>query len=127
MSEERELIKKRGSFKGRLTIFANYLDASTDKQLTGCDVKELQLRMGKLEGLYEQYDEVQVRLECLVDDVKSQLSERTEFESLYYKVLARAQALLSKYNSDNESTCSDKVTRISQRKPVKLPTIQLGT
>lgn len=125
MSEERELVKKRGSFKGRLTAFHNFLDASSNKQLTSCEIKELQLRMGKIEALYEQYDEVQLRLECLVDDVKAQFSERAEFESLYYKTLSRSHELISKYKNDNESVNSDKCSRISQRKPVKLPTIQL--
>ncbi|KAH9637863.1 hypothetical protein HF086_012136, partial [Spodoptera exigua] len=70
MSEERDLIKKRGSFKGRLTAFVTFLDSLKDKVLSSCDVSELQLRMGKMESLYEQYDEVQLRLECIADDIK---------------------------------------------------------
>ncbi|KAH9643118.1 hypothetical protein HF086_010570, partial [Spodoptera exigua] len=70
MSEERDLIKKRGSFKGRLTAFVTFLDSLKDKLLSSCDVSELQLRMGKMESLYEQYDEVQLRLECIADDLK---------------------------------------------------------
>ncbi|KAH9640754.1 hypothetical protein HF086_007325 [Spodoptera exigua] len=70
MSEERDLIKKRGSFKGRLTAFVTFLDSLKDKVLSSCDVSELQLRMGKMESLYEQYDEVQLRLECISDDIK---------------------------------------------------------
>ncbi|KAH9640414.1 hypothetical protein HF086_018080 [Spodoptera exigua] len=109
MSEERELVKKRGSFKGRLTAFISYLDVSCDKQLTSCEVKELQLRMGRIESLYEQYDEVQLRLECMVEDVKAQFSERAEFESQYYKALSRSQELLSKYtNDDKESFLRDR-------------------
>ena len=125
MSEERELVKKRGSFKGRLTIFISYLDAMIDKTLSSCDVTELQLRLGKLESLYEQYDEVQLRLECMVDDAKAQLSERCEFETLYFKALSRAQQLLSKSNKENDSVC-DKSTRGSGYKHnIKLPIIQL--
>ncbi|KAF9412441.1 hypothetical protein HW555_009044 [Spodoptera exigua] len=95
MSEERDLIKKRGSFKGRLTAFVTFLDSLKDKVLSSCDVSELQLRMGKMESLYEQYDEVQLRLECIADDIKVHNSERTEFESLYYKALSRAQTTLN--------------------------------
>ncbi|KAF9424739.1 hypothetical protein HW555_000040 [Spodoptera exigua] len=95
MSEERDLIKKRGSFKGRLTAFVTFLDSLKDKVLSSCDVSELQLRMGKMESLYEQYDEVQLRLECIADDIKVHNSERTEFESLYYKALSRAQTILN--------------------------------
>ncbi|CAH2085735.1 unnamed protein product [Euphydryas editha] len=57
MSEERELMKKRGSFKGRLTTFINYLDALNIKTLNESDATEIQLRLGKIESLYEQYDE----------------------------------------------------------------------
>lgn len=124
MSDERELVKKRGSFKGRLTVFVNYLDTLTDIKLSSCDVTELRLRMSKLESLYEQYDGVQLQLECISDNIKTQLSERSEFESVYYKALSRSQELLNKYSKDNESTC-DKSTRGSIHKPIKLPTIQL--
>ncbi|KAH9635165.1 hypothetical protein HF086_009505 [Spodoptera exigua] len=103
MSEERDLIKKRGSFKGRLTAFVTFLDSLKDKVLSSCDVSELQLRMGKMESLYEQYDEVQLRLECIADDLKVQNSERTEFESLYYKALSRAQTILNDSNKDDKS------------------------
>ncbi|KAH9640964.1 hypothetical protein HF086_015060, partial [Spodoptera exigua] len=125
MSEERDLIKKRGSFKGRLTAFVNFLDSLKDKTFTRCDVSELQLRMGKIESLYEQYDEVQLRLECIADDIKLQVSERSDFESLYYKSLSRAQNILTDFNKDNESMGSCKSTPGSMHKPVKLPTIQL--
>ncbi|KAJ0172949.1 hypothetical protein K1T71_011125 [Dendrolimus kikuchii] len=122
MSEEKELIKKRGSFKGRLTVFSNYLDGLLDTSLEGDDVSELQLRLRRMESMYEPYDEVQMRLECIVDDVQSQMSERSEFESLYYKTLSRAKNMLSNYNKEIQSQHSD---RASIHKPVKLPTIQL--
>ncbi|XP_050554065.1 uncharacterized protein LOC118278462 [Spodoptera frugiperda] len=125
MSEERELVKKRGSFKGRLTAFVTFLDSLKDRTLTNCDMAELQLRIGKMESLYEQYDEVQLRLECLVEDIKLQFSERSDFESLYYKSLSRAQNIISDYNKDNESMESCKGSHTNVHKPVKLPTIQL--
>ncbi|CAH2096233.1 unnamed protein product [Euphydryas editha] len=125
MSEERELMKKRGSFKGRLTTFINYLDALNIKTLNDSDATEIQLRLGKMESLYEQYDEVQTRLECITEDVHAQFSERSEFESKYYKYLAQAQSLLTKFNKDNNSISSNKSTRASNNKLVKLPTIRL--
>lgn len=122
MSEEKELIKKRGSFKGRLTVFSNYLDGLLDTSLEGDEVSELRLRLRRMESMYEPYDEVQMRLECIVDDVQSQMSERSEFESLYYKTLSRAKTMLNNYNKETQSQHSD---RASIHKPVKLPTIQL--
>lgn len=60
MPEERESIKKRASFKGRLTAFINYLDTLDSKSLTSSNIMELQLLIDKMESLYQQYDEVQL-------------------------------------------------------------------
>ncbi|CAG9135443.1 unnamed protein product [Plutella xylostella] len=124
MTTEEKLVKKRSSYKGRLTMFISYLD--TVESLKNSDIAELQLRIGKVESLYAQYDEVQLQLECAADDMQSQLNERSMFESQYYKALARAQNLLTKYNkSNNGDACSENVTRASNHRLVKLPTIQL--
>ncbi|CAG9125559.1 unnamed protein product [Plutella xylostella] len=124
MTTEEKLVKKRSSYKGRLTMFISYLD--TVESLKNSDIAELQLRIGKVESLYAQYDEVQLQLECAADDMQSQLNERSMFESQYYKALARAQNLLTKYNkSNNDDACSENVTRASNHRLVKLPTIQL--
>ncbi|KAL4715361.1 hypothetical protein ACJJTC_015132 [Scirpophaga incertulas] len=109
----KELIKKRGSYKGRLTNFITYCTELGKKDLTTIDAKELQLRLGKLEALYEHYDEVQLQLECLVSDVESQYVSRSEFESQYYQALANAQVMLSKFNKNSEeSDGSEKSTRV---------------
>lgn len=127
MTTERELIKKRGSIKGRLTYFVNYLNTLDEESLSKSDARELLLRIGKIESLYEQYDEVQTQLECLVENVDEQFKERSDFESQYFKAIARAQGL---QNSGSRSPSmvsinSDKGTRASNRQLVKLPTIQL--
>ncbi|KAH9645477.1 hypothetical protein HF086_003494, partial [Spodoptera exigua] len=119
--EEKELIKKRASYKGRLTVFSNYLEDLNDT-LTQTQINELQLRLGKIELLYSQYDEIQLRLECIAEDINSQISERNDFESIYYKLVARAQSLIAK---QDDIISEDKLSRISNNRLVKLPTIQL--
>ncbi|XP_049868956.1 uncharacterized protein LOC126368838 [Pectinophora gossypiella] len=116
--EERDLIRKRASIKGRLTAFTNFLTPLNVSSLTPEAASELQLRTGKIESLYQQYDEVQSQLECIVDDVDGQIAERNEYESRYYKTLSKAQQLLTSF-------CSDKATQPGTHKQVKLPTIQL--
>ncbi|XP_059054462.1 uncharacterized protein LOC131848562 [Achroia grisella] len=126
MAEEKELIKKRGSFKGRLTAFINYLHTLTDEPLSLSDARELQLRMGKIESLYEQYDQVQLRLECIVDNNEEQFKERSEFESQYFKAIAKAQGLQNVNVETMSNMGSDGGTRASNNhKLVRLPTIQL--
>ncbi|XP_069365273.1 glutathione synthetase-like isoform X2 [Maniola hyperantus] len=44
MAEEKELIKRRASYKGRLTAFANYLNSLNDSLSQG-QLNELQLRL----------------------------------------------------------------------------------
>ncbi|XP_045773835.1 uncharacterized protein LOC123873159 [Maniola jurtina] len=127
MSEktEKELIKTRASFKGRLTAFCNHLKSIGDS-LNPVQVTELQLRLGKLDNLYQQFDEVQLRIECLVDDIDTVLPERIEFESTYFKVLARAQDLIAQNTETaNEGLCSEKGSSKRGSQLVKLPTIAL--
>ncbi|XP_049884023.1 uncharacterized protein LOC126379357 [Pectinophora gossypiella] len=124
----KELIKRRGSYKGRLTIFINYLNELSAETLTATGAKELQLRLNKQESLYDSYDSIQLQLECLTEDVEAQYSARNEFESQYYKALACAQDLLCKFNKncDDSSESDGKSTRASTRPQlVRLPTIQL--
>ncbi|KAL4718208.1 hypothetical protein ACJJTC_013526, partial [Scirpophaga incertulas] len=104
--EIKELTRKRGSFKGRLTIFSTYL-SSLDKTLGQSEVCELQLRTNKMELLYSQYDEIQLKLECLADDIDVQLSERDDFERCYYKCISMAQNILS-HNIQNTNDGSEK-------------------
>lgn len=127
MTEEKELIKKRASFKGRLTSFSNYLDCLHDQSMDVSDFKELELRLGKMEILYGQYDEIQLALECVSEDVNIRLSERSEFESLYYKAIIRAKGLLSDMSKNHDSSLHSDNAQLqnTMHRPVKLPTIQL--
>ncbi|KAH9641532.1 hypothetical protein HF086_011424 [Spodoptera exigua] len=97
MSEERDLVKKRGSFKGRFTAFVTFLDSLKDKVLSSCDVSELQLRVGKMESLYEQYDEVQLRLECIADDLKN--TEQLYSEARTYREWEEFKGKIDKESS----------------------------
>ncbi|XP_049878912.1 uncharacterized protein LOC126375875 [Pectinophora gossypiella] len=125
----KDLVKKRGSFKGRLTGFINFCTELSKKELTSSDARELQLRLSKLQSLYDQYDEVQLQIECLVLEPEPQYTARTEFDSQYYRALADAEEMLSTFNKANEPPApagSDKSTHTSNRNQlVKLPTIQL--
>ncbi|KAL4706460.1 hypothetical protein ACJJTC_003032 [Scirpophaga incertulas] len=96
ITDEKDLIRKRGSIKGRVTAFANYLSTLKESTLSSLEARELQLRIGKIESLYNLYDEVQLKIEC-IGDGDLQESERTEFENNFYHVLANAQSILDRY------------------------------
>lgn len=123
MTEEKELIKKRGSIKGRLTAFGTYLLALDVSTMNSSEARELQLRIGKIESLYDQYDEVQLKLECHCENIELQINERNDFEKQYYKLLSDAQETLETYKKSQEGENISNAR--SNQRLVKLPTIQL--
>ncbi|KAH9643007.1 hypothetical protein HF086_013568 [Spodoptera exigua] len=102
MPEDKELIRKRASFKGKVTVFVNYLNTLEPDSLSPTEVSELQFRFIKLEALYAQYDEVQLLLECTTDNLDSQLVERTLFQidNLQKESAVNLKALLDTINKN---------------------------
>lgn len=128
MADEKELIRKRGSFKSQLTTFATYLDTLKESSLTAAEANQLQLRMGKVETLYEQYDDVQIQLECRSENYNTHMADRVEFDSKYFTALARAKELYDDFNKKREDfeSCSNRGSRTSNNHNlVKLPAITL--
>lgn len=127
MTEQKELIKKRSSIKGRLTVFASHLKTIDESTITATEVRELQLRIGKIEALYHLYDEVQLKIECSSDNMDIQMAERTEFETQYYKTCAHAHEILNTYQRLHEKieNASNASHSRANHRLVKLPTIQL--
>lgn len=128
-AKEKELISKRGSYKGRLTIFERYLDDLDVSSLTSVEVNELRLRIGKIEALYEQFDEVQLIIECSSGNAGTLMTERADFESRYFKLLAKAQDILAtndkKLDSNFNSAASEQLSRKGNNNIVRLPTIEI--
>ncbi|GBP47091.1 hypothetical protein EVAR_96046_1 [Eumeta japonica] len=67
---------------------------------------ELQGSMGGSDhfmvDLNKTYDEVRLQLQYLEEDVGAQYTARAEFECQFYKILAYARDMLSKYNKNND-------------------------
>lgn len=141
MVDFKELVKRRGTIKGKLTAFTNYLN-NLKGDLSSAQITELQLRISKADSLLTTFDDVQTSIELIVedtDDTYAQAIERTEFENQYYSVLARAQECHRYHTSkleddDNESYKSgfsggnaEPVRRQTKSgsSGIKLPTIQI--
>lgn len=124
MTEEKELVKKRGSYKGRLTHFINYFNSLQSCELDADDISELQLRISKLEDVYEQFDKIQTSLECLAEELETCFHERNSFESQYFKYVAKAKQMVEGFHKA-ASVQSEASSRAGNHKLVKLPTIQL--
>nr|CAH7741098.1 unnamed protein product [Callosobruchus chinensis] len=126
----RALIRRRGTFKAKLTLFDKYLEEfeSLDDDTRGrTKVLELEQRTNNAETLLAGFDEVQSDIECEVDDFDEQYAERQEFQDKYYSLLSKAKCLLQNFDDERKSTSSsDRVVgKAVALEGIKLPEIKL--
>ncbi|XP_026746171.1 uncharacterized protein LOC113507515 isoform X3 [Trichoplusia ni] len=95
MADIKSFIKKRASFKAKLTQFSSYLNiVQSCEKLSEVQLIEIEHRLSTFESLYEKYDILQTELEEAVDDPSEQYTEREEFEKQYYSLVATARHLI---------------------------------
>ncbi|KAJ8712977.1 hypothetical protein PYW08_008281 [Mythimna loreyi] len=93
-----ELLRIRDSFINRIRTFYTYINDLNQQlengvELTGSLLKELIMRVDKIEPLYTQFDEIATRLEKASTD-----GRRTLFEDTYFSALATAKDILDRQN-----------------------------
>ncbi|KAL4712102.1 hypothetical protein ACJJTC_010963 [Scirpophaga incertulas] len=81
--EFKDLIKQRGSIMGRLTNFKTYfslLSSSDINKIHESQVRELGLRVAKLEALFSDFEKCQNQIELLCPVLDDQIRERDQIE-----------------------------------------------
>lgn len=116
----KDLVKKRGIIKGRLSRFANYISSIEGVLLSNQTCVDLKMRITGAASLYNEFNEIQSKLEESVSDVEEQLTHREQFEDSYYSILSQAECLLKQTQVTDSSATH-------QRNSIKLPTISLPT
>lgn len=62
----KELNTKRGSIKGRVTKFSNYLDTVLSLQtVSDVEMNKLAMKLTRIEALFIEFDELQSQIEML--------------------------------------------------------------
>lgn len=125
----RELVRKRGIVKGRLTRFTNYVQSLKSENLSvssSRDCIDLKLRIKGASSLFDEFNDIQNKIEENVCDseLSNQLTNREMFENSYYSTLALAESMLT---GDEVANCSDKSCHNGKPQSVKLPTISMPT
>lgn len=117
------LVRKRGTRKGRLTHFVNYLEQFGKTALSVSQQAEVKLRMQGALSLFTEFNDIQDQIETLVPDseMPKQLETREIFETSYYSALAKAQCMCNDLEGANSSKTQSTVPS------VQLPTITLPT
>ncbi|XP_069355400.1 uncharacterized protein [Maniola hyperantus] len=98
MSEAKikDLVKKRGSIKAKLTQFSSFLTLlQTSESLSEVQFKELEYRFRKIEQLYSDFDTLQTEIETLTEPPETAYQDREAFDGTYFRLLSEAQVLLS--------------------------------
>lgn len=121
----KDLNKKRGYVKGRLTIFRKYMDMFDDNEAIPENVKtEIKYRLESARPLYSEYENIQSQIQDIKSDadIEQQLQDREKFELDYFSVLAKAHNLTKDEKvteNRSKSNCHHEHTSM------KLPTISL--
>lgn len=134
------LIRKRGEIKAKVTSFSNLLNevkhvwnVSEDHELKEAKKIELQMRITKMENIFQEFENIQSEIECISENLDEQLLERESFESNLYSKLALAMQLIKSKEddvTDNASVVSEKSLGSNRQNSnsganVKLPQIKL--
>ncbi|KAL4704308.1 hypothetical protein ACJJTC_012884 [Scirpophaga incertulas] len=85
----KDLVKKRGVVKGRLTKFSNYLSLLKSETMSTQSRIDLKLRVQGAANLFNEFNIIQNKLEELASDVDEQLTQREIFEDSYYAPIRR--------------------------------------
>lgn len=119
----RELVRKRGIVKGRLTKYSTYLK-SFKGDLTVQNSIDVKLRTQGAADLFKEFNVIQSTIEQTVrdSDLEEQLNQRELFEDAYYQTVAKAEFML---NREAEVTKGSATTTSTKLQSVKLPTITM--
>lgn len=120
--EIKALKHQRGILKGQVTRFSTFLNSFN---VETSDIKQLKSRISKFEPLFEQFQDIQTKIELLTDIIDD---EREEYENSYFNIHSMAE----KYYEEALRLKSIKTTIDSQNIEttddyVKLPPINLPT
>ncbi|KAF9807021.1 hypothetical protein SFRURICE_011165 [Spodoptera frugiperda] len=91
----RDLNKKRGNLRCRLTNFSKYVNSLDKASLTEEQILELQLRVTNAEQIFTEFQEIQSQIEEIANETEllSQLEVRDSIESQYFAIISLANKL----------------------------------
>ncbi|XP_026746972.1 uncharacterized protein LOC113508216 [Trichoplusia ni] len=119
----RDLVKKRGSLKGKFTLFSKFVQSLEASNPTEIQKTELDERLKKIEVVFDQFCSIQDDIDLYVSgsQIDKELQERESFENQYYAIVAKSKCILK----ESSTVHSDNNNCKSHAHGIKLPTITL--
>ncbi|XP_063532371.1 uncharacterized protein LOC134743031 isoform X2 [Cydia strobilella] len=116
--EIRQLKNRRGVCKRKLTVFNKFIERIDSSALTAEIIVDISLRLEQLPKLYNDFSEIQDRIETLCSDegdIEAHEAERMSFEDTFYRLSAKGK-LLAKVDTD--STPNDHSPQAPPQQPL---------
>lgn len=132
MSEAANLLKsfrmKRGGLKTQLKLFEKAVNAydHDNTSISNEIVKNLQLRLQRIEPVLDTFNGIQNEIEMLVED-ESEVEEREKFQDFYFSLISKASAIISSTQVNNDQLSVHSASQNHAKPFIKLPTINLPT
>lgn len=118
--------RSRAAHKGKLTTFINFINA-LPTPLAADDLLNLELRVQNIQSTFAKFDTIQSRLEVLSSDTEALVKERSDFEDLYFKAVAKATGLINLHKAKEVSKPNPEPRASEITDSIKFPEISLPT
>ena len=93
--EIKHLIRVRGCIQASLTCIQTFVQQYDESQ----DVLNIKLRMGRLEEIWNKYEEIQDRLESIDRDPSKHDDFRNDFETKFYDLNVKMQRITDEHDA----------------------------
>jgi len=114
--EIKDLIRARGRVQANLTRIQTFVQQYDESQ----GVLNIKLRMGRLEEIWNKYEEIQDRLESIDSDPSKHDDFRNDFETKFYDLNVKMQRIIDKHDAKGSEQGSS-----NSHNSLKLPAINL--
>ncbi|XP_050508013.1 uncharacterized protein LOC126885481 [Diabrotica virgifera virgifera] len=104
MSTNKELIKRRGNLKQKLTIFEKFLTKKQNEKQTKNVIVEVEIRLANIEPVIDEFENIQYEIENMAENESEEFENRESFTDLYYSLVAQAKLIISPSSDKNECT-----------------------
>lgn len=127
-------VKKRGTIKSKLTIFAGFVNELNLKEIkTKADITQLQHRVNKIQPIIDEFDAIQGEIEISTDTIDEEFTERETFETKYFNLIALANTIIESNQFDTEGDTgtrdlnndANSIVSNNLNQHIKLPKIEL--
>jgi len=123
--EIKDLIRARGRVQASLTRIQTFVQEYDETQ----DVLNIKLRMGRLEEIWNKYEEIQDKVESIDYDPSKHDDFRNDFETKFYGLNVKMQRIISEHDdkSSEQIHPTDAVEQgsLNAHNNLKLPAIKL--